>query len=64
MNIATYQTTPEKHGEGTFFFTDCGHNMYSIRDNMAYHGCLCPAVIIKEYIQHYILEVQKKQISI
>ena len=40
MNIATYQTTPEKHGNGTYFFTDCGHNMYSVRDNMAYHGCL------------------------
>ena len=47
MNIATYQTTPEKHGEGTFFFTDCGHNMYSIRDNMAYHGCLCPGCFYK-----------------
>lgn len=42
MNIATYQTTPEKHGNGTFFFTDCGYRMYSIRDDMAYHGCLCP----------------------
>ncbi len=48
MNIATYyQTTPEKHGDGTFFFTDCGHNMYSIRDNMAYHGCLCPGCFWK-----------------
>ena len=42
MDIATYQTTPEKHGNGTFFFTDCRHRMYSVRDNMAYHGCLCP----------------------
>ena len=41
MNIATYQTTEEKHGNGYFFFTDCGHNMYSVRDDMAYHGCLC-----------------------
>lgn len=41
MNIETYQTTPEKNDDGTFFFTDCGHNMYSIRDNMEYHGCLC-----------------------
>lgn len=47
MNIATYQTTPEKHDDGTFFFTDCGHNMYSIRDNMAYHGCLCPGCLCK-----------------
>lgn len=42
MNIATYQARPEIHGNGTFFFTDCGHNMYSIKDNMTYHGCLCP----------------------
>ena len=47
MNIATYQTTPEKHGNGTFFFTNCGHNMYSIRDNMSYHGCLCPGCLWK-----------------
>ena len=47
MNIATYQTTPEKHGNGYFFFTDCGHNMYSVRDDMAYHGCLCPACFSK-----------------
>lgn len=30
-----------------FFFTDCGHNMYSIRDNMAYHGCLYPGCLWK-----------------
>lgn len=47
MNIATYQTIPEKHGSGTFFFTDCGHNMYSVRDNMAYHDCLCPGCLYK-----------------
>ena len=47
MNIATYQATPEKHGNGTFFFTDCGHNMYSVRDDMAYHRCLCPACFNK-----------------
>ena len=47
MNIATYQTTPEKHGDGTFFFTDCGHNMYSVRDDMAYYGCLCPVCFNK-----------------
>lgn len=41
MEIVTYQTTPELHGNGTFFFTDCGHKMYSVKDNMAYHGCLC-----------------------
>lgn len=42
MDIATYQTTSEKHGNGTFFFTDCGHKIYSVKDKMAYHGCLCP----------------------
>lgn len=45
MKIATYQTTPGKHGNGTFFFTDCGHRMFSIKDDMAYHGCLCPACL-------------------
>ena len=45
MNIATYQTTSEAHGNGIYFFTDCGHRMYSVRDKMAYHGCLCPACI-------------------
>lgn len=47
MNIATYQTTPEKHDKETFFFTNCGHNMYSIRDSMAYHGYLCPGCLYK-----------------
>ena len=48
MNIATYQTTPEKHGNGIFFFTDCGHRMYSlVKNEMAYHGCLCPGCLNK-----------------
>lgn len=38
----TYRVTPEKHGKGTFYFTDCGNSMYSVRDEMAYHGCSCP----------------------
>lgn len=43
LSYETYQATPEKHGEGTFFFTDCGNTMYSVRnDYMAYHGCYCP----------------------
>lgn len=42
MNIATYQATPSRDGNGTFFFTDCGHEMYSVKDDMAYHGSLCP----------------------
>ena len=45
MEIATYQATPEKHGNGTFFFTDCGHRMYSVKDDMAYHRCLCPVCL-------------------
>ena len=48
MNIATYQTTPERHGNGTYFFTDCGHRMFSINNNnRQYHGCLCPACFSK-----------------
>lgn len=47
MEIATYQTTPEKHGKGTYYFTDCGHQMYSVKDTMAYHGCLCPGCLNK-----------------
>ena len=31
MNYATYQTTTGKNGKGTFYFTDCGHEMYSVR---------------------------------
>ena len=47
MEIATYQTTPEEHGRGTFFFTDCYHKMYSVKNELAYHGCLCPACLCK-----------------
>ena len=42
MEITTYQTTPEQNGNGTYFFTDCGHWMFSVKNQMAYHGCLCP----------------------
>lgn len=45
MEIATYQTTTEKHGSGTFFFTDCGHRMHSVKNSMVYHGCMCPACL-------------------
>lgn len=38
----TYQTTPSKDGHGTFYFTDCGNRMYSVRSDMAYHGKMCP----------------------
>lgn len=45
MEIETYQTTQEVNGNGTYFFTDCGHKMYSIKDKLAYHGCLCPGCL-------------------
>ena len=47
MEIETYQTTPEVNGNGTYFFTDCGNRMYSVKDEMAYHGCLCPACLYR-----------------
>ena len=47
MNYEIYQITPEAHGHGTFFFTSCGHQMYSVRDEKAYHGCLCPGCFSK-----------------
>ena len=41
--IATYQYAEEAHGNGTFFYTDCGNRMYSVsNDPMKYHGKLCP----------------------
>ena len=45
MEFATYQIIPKQNGNGTYFFTDCGHWMFSIRDQMAYHGCLCPGCL-------------------
>ena len=41
--IETYQAVSEVNGDGTFFFTDCGNRMYSVRnDDKLYHGCECP----------------------
>lgn len=55
MEIETYQITPAKNGKGTFFYTDCGNRMYSINDEMAYHGKLCPACFLKsKYVTLYI----------
>ena len=55
MEIETYRVLPEEHGHGTFFFTDCGNRMYSNRDEMAYHGCLCPKCFMKgKYVTLYI----------
>ena len=47
MNYASYQPTPSKDGKGTFYFTDCGHGMYSLKGPEAYHGCLCPGCAYK-----------------
>lgn len=43
-NVETYQVAPAANDDngGTFFFTDCGNRMYSVRNEMAYHGCICP----------------------
>ena len=43
----TYRVLPCKSGEGTFFYTDCGHKMYSVDNEMTYHGKLCPACFQK-----------------
>lgn len=40
--IETYQTTPSKNNNGTYFFTDCGNRMYSVKGGTAYHGKICP----------------------
>lgn len=42
MRIATYQAVPSKNGFGTFFYASCGHQMFSVKDDRAYQGCLCP----------------------
>lgn len=55
MEMETYRVLPEENGHGTFFFTDCGNRMYSNRDEMAYHGCLCPKCFMKgKYVTLYI----------
>lgn len=41
MEYETYQATLKENG--TYFTTDCGNKMYSVKDDiMAYHGCLYP----------------------
>ena len=40
--VETYQVSPATNGYGNFYFTDCGNRMYSVRNDMAYHGKLCP----------------------
>ena len=39
----TYRVSPSTGKEGgTFYFTDCGNRMYSLRGEMAYHRKICP----------------------
>lgn len=48
MGFATYATSSEKNGHGTFYFTDCGHRLFDIsRGPEAYHGYLCPGCLCK-----------------
>ena len=42
MDYATYQVTPAANDNGTYYFTDCGHRMYSVLGPEAYHNKLCP----------------------
>ena len=42
MEFETYRYREAVNGLGTFYYTDCGNRMYSVRDPMAYHGKLCP----------------------
>ena len=43
MEAETYQYRPAKNDNGTFFYTDCGNQMYVAENNpMRYHGKLCP----------------------
>ena len=47
MEVETYRITQEVNGNGTYFFTDCGNRMYSMKNKMAYHGKLCPGCLYK-----------------
>lgn len=64
MNIATYQTTSEKHGGGTFSL-QIVDTICILQETIWHIMVVCVlAVYIKGYRQHCILEVLKKQISI
>ena len=39
-----------KNGKGTFYFTDCSHEMYSVKEPEAYHGRLCPGCLYKHVV--------------
>jgi hypothetical protein len=64
-NIETYQATPEKNGNGTYFITDCGNTMFSIKNDFnTYHGCLCPGCLYKGKQVVLYIRGSKKQMSI
>ena len=48
MNYAIYQPVESVNGKGTFFYTGCcGKTLYSVKDETAYHGKLCPCCLRK-----------------
>ena len=48
MDAETYRCTPELHGNGMFYFTDCGNVMYYVdNDPMRWHGRSCPKCFMK-----------------
>ena len=69
MEVETYRVAPEKHGKGTYFITDCGNTMYSVKDEMAYNGCLCPKCLIHilqvaSYVHVVVIRIKKRRICL
>lgn len=54
MEFATYQIIPEQNGNGTYFFTDCGHWMFSIRDGQLNRDN-CIEVFLGRGVSFYLL---------
>lgn len=50
VNKTTYRVSPEVNGRGSFYFTDCGHRMYSVCGPEAFHGKLCPGCLYKDVV--------------
>lgn len=47
MAEETYRYIEAVNGNGMFFYTDCGNQMYSVDVNpMKYHGFLCPKCLM------------------
>ena len=57
MEFATYQTTPEENGNGTYFYTDCGHWLYSIRGKMPIMDVCATVVFIMENTLHRVIVI-------